>query len=387
MIVARWPLVALSDIAEIVTGTTPSTAEPPYYIGTVPFITPTELDQADPISRSRAYLSEDGVKQARLLPKDAVLVCCIGSLGKLGIAGVPLVTNQQINALIVNVSLADARYVLHACTLLKTTLNTMAPSTTVKIVNKSRFSELTIPLPPLEEQRRIAAILDKADALRQKRRAALLKIDSLALSLFIENFGDPINNPKGWPVLPLCEIGAVITGNTPSRTKPCYFGTAIEWIKSDNINNLHYYVTRATESLSNAGKAVARTAPPNSILVTCIAGTPSCIGNAAMVDREVAFNQQINALVPSQGNPHFLYALILAAKRKIQEASTNGMKGMVSKSRFERICLPFPPIILQENFANQATLLRDVQADNRASLLQFDILTSCLQHRAFRGEL
>ena len=254
-------------------------------------------------------------------------------------------------------------------------------------ITRESLKAVSIAFPPLPGQRRIAEILDKADALRAKRRAALAQLDTLTQTVFIDMFGDPATNPKGWPRKCIGEIGEVITGNTPPRSNAAYYGVGIEWIKSDNINTPHYYLTRAEEGLSEAGKAVARTAPAGSLLVTCIAGSPDCIGNAAMTDREVAFNQQINALIPRHGDPHFLYAQILVAKRLIQEASTGGMKGMVSKSRFEKIGITYPPLELQHDFACRVQAIEKLKTSHRASLAEMDALFASLQHRAFRGEL
>ncbi len=254
-------------------------------------------------------------------------------------------------------------------------------------ITRQSLAPLKVSFPSSIEQRRIAAILDQADALRTKRREALVQLDSLTKSIFIEMFGDPMTNPMGWNCKPFSEIGKVVTGNTPSREVPDYYGNAIEWIKSDNINTPHYYLTKATEGLSNSGKAVGRTVPPFSILVTCIAGSPECIGNAAMTDREVAFNQQINAFVPISVDPHFIYAQILIGKKLIQEASTNGMKGMVSKSRFEKIMLMEPDLALQKKFAIRAQAIEALKASHVVSLTKLDALFDSLQHRAFQGEL
>lgn len=213
-------------------------------------------------------------------------------------------------------------------------------------VSFERFGEIEIPLPPLAEQRRIAAILDKADALRRKRKRAIELLDNLTQSIFLEMFGDPVTNPLHWPQKEIRSVCTVVTGNTPPRSDPLNFGDTIEWIKSDNIDPSLPYVTRATESLSPKGKSIARIAPPGAILVTCIAGSPNSIGNAALTDREVAFNQQINALIPKQIAPIFLRHQIAVGKRLIQEASTNGMKGLVSKSRLEAVLLIAPPVLL-----------------------------------------
>ncbi|MDZ7858665.1 restriction endonuclease subunit S [Sphaerotilus sp.] len=254
-------------------------------------------------------------------------------------------------------------------------------------ITQSDIRSTPIPLPLLTEQRRIAAILDQADALRAKRREALAELEGLAQAIFVEMFGDPHKNPKGWDCLPIEEIANVVTGNTPPRDRPEYYGFDIDWIKSDNINNPSYYLTRSSEKLSELGKKVGRVVPAGSVLVTCIAGSPECIGNSGMANREVAFNQQINALVPKTIDPHFLYGLVRASKKLIQAASTNGMKGMVSKSKLEAVRLIVPPMDLQKSFSIRTQALESLKATHRAALTELDALFASLQHRAFRGEL
>lgn len=199
----NWRKAKFGDVAQVVTGSTPSTQKPEYFGGNIPFVTPVELDNNSPIMTSKTTLTELGAEQVRVLPSETVLVCCIGSLGKIGIAGTRLVTNQQINSLIFDKTKVLPRYGYHYCRTLKHYLEQIAPSTTLPIINKSRFSALEIPLPPLPEQKRIAEILDKADALREKRRLALQKLDMLLQSVFLDMFGDPVKNPKGWDVVPV----------------------------------------------------------------------------------------------------------------------------------------------------------------------------------------
>ena len=162
----------------------------------------------------------------------------------------------------------------------------------------------------------------------------------------------------------------------------------MEWIKSDNINTPSHYLTPSQERLSTIGLSKARTAPKNSILVTCIAGSPDCIGNAALADRTVSFNQQINAVVPiKEVDWRFLYTQILVAKGAIQAASTKSMKGMVSKSAFSAVEVLHPPLRLQEQFGK---IFSTIEASrNRSITVATDSnnLFSTLQQRAFRGEL
>ena len=261
-------------------------------------------------------------------------------------------------------------------------------TTNISNLDHKRTLEIKIPLPPLPEQKRIAGILDAADALRAKRREALAQLDTLLQSTFLDMFGDPVTNPMRWDTTALGEVGEVVTGNTPSRKQPEFYGKDIEWIKSDNINHPSFVLTEAEERLSIAGKAVARTTPKGSILVTCIAGSPSCIGNAAIADREVAFNQQINAFVPGERIAlWFAFGVFWVGIRLVQSASTNSMKGMVSKSAFSGISVPIPPMSLQNRFSAIAESVERQKVRQLAHLAQLDTLFASLQSRAFRGDL
>lgn len=106
-----------------------------------------------------------------------------------------------------------------------------------------------------------------------------------------------------------------------------------------------------------------------------------------MLDREVAFNQQINAVTPRIGDPHFWFGQIRAAKRLVQMASTESMKGMVSKTRFAAIRVMKPPDELQRRFAELSLRLRYLSEPNRAASTRTNSLFASIQERAFRGEL
>jgi type I restriction enzyme, S subunit len=196
----RWQLKSLADLGVIVTGSTPSTSQESFFGGEIPFVTPGDLDHSEPIFRAQRTLSASGANVVRMVPAGAILVCCIGSLGKVGMAGRSLATNQQINSVIFDEDKVWPRYGFFACQRLKQQLETMAPATTVAIVSKSKFEKLKIPLPPLAEQRRIAAILDQADCVRQKRQYSVHRLNNLSQALFYDMFGDPSVNPKKWPL-------------------------------------------------------------------------------------------------------------------------------------------------------------------------------------------
>ncbi|EAU0857680.1 restriction endonuclease subunit S, partial [Salmonella enterica] len=191
-------MVSIESVAKVITGKTPPKADPNCFGGNIPFITPSELTDSNYLLKPETTLTEKGLATTKLIPKNSILVCCIGSLGKMAMADLPVATNQQINSVIFDEDKIYYRFGFYALKLLKNELKNIAPSTTVAIVNKSRFSELKIPSPPLEEQKRIAAILDKAADICQKREQATKLVDDFLHSIFLEMFGDPVENPKGW---------------------------------------------------------------------------------------------------------------------------------------------------------------------------------------------
>lgn len=283
----------------------------------------------------------------------------------------------------------DGRYLLHFLRqprVRKAGELRMTGSAGQKRVPPAFLQGLEIPLPPVPEQRRIAAILDHADALRAKRRQVLAHLDALTHSVFNEMFGNPMANSRSLPTARIGELAEVMTGNSPSRSEVENFGEAIEWIKSDNLGG--DIAARAHERLSAGGRAKARIAPAGSILVTCIAGSPASIGKASLADRDVAFNQQINAILPSpRVNSAFLLGQLKAAPGLVRAKSTGGMKGLVNKSTFQAIEVLSPPLDAQNEFATRAAAIARQAAVAQSALAADDDLFTSLQSRAFRGWL
>lgn len=240
----------------------------------------------------------------------------------------------------------------------------------------------------LEEQRTIINILKISESLCNKRKVQVAALSALTQSVFLEMFGDPISNSKNHQLLPLKELGVIQTGNTPSRKVEEYYGEYLEWIKSDNINTPSDFLTKAEEYLSEKGAEKGRVASTGSVLVTCIAGSLDCIGNAAIADRDVAFNQQINAITPNKKiDVYFLLNQFKFGKKLVQQASTNSMKGMVSKSKFEEILFILPNMEDQKKFSEIYLRIEAQKAFLEKSLLHLENNFNSLIQRAFKGEL
>lgn len=163
-------------------------------------------------------------------------------------------------------------------------------------------------------------------------------------------FGDPVDNPMEWEVMALNDSCQLLTGNTPSRKEPGFYGSFMEWIKSDNISPSSMLLSEAAERLSESGAAVGRVVGPGAILMTCIAGSLNTIGNVAVVDREVAFNQQINALVPHKYETMVLYYLLKLIRPQLHEAANSALKCILNKGTLGSISTIVPDRNLQKRF-------------------------------------
>jgi type I restriction enzyme, S subunit len=260
----------------------------------------------------------------------------------------------------------------------------MTGSAGQKRVPASFLETADIPLPDLSEQRYMARQLEDADRLRRTRRYALELTDTFLTAAFLELFGDPVANPRGWERARVCELGDVETGNTPPRETTAYYGSAIEWIKSDNISLAQMHPSNATERLSEKGIEVGRTVETGSLLLTCIAGSETSIGNVVLTDRRVAFNQQINAVTPHRDvDPQFLYGLFLAVKPMIQRNTTLAMKRMITKGKLENLVLIKPPLPLQRKFAALVERVERLRAVHREASRQAEHVFASLLHHAF----
>ena len=159
-----WPAIQLSEIAEVVTGSTPPTADARSYGDALPFFKPTDLNAGYNVREARQRLSSSGAKLARRLPERSILVTCIGAtIGKTGLARTGCATNQQINAVIVDQSRANPEWLFWVLTSPygQHQIKSNASATTLPILNKGRFEKLNIPLPPLADQERIVAEIER----------------------------------------------------------------------------------------------------------------------------------------------------------------------------------------------------------------------------------
>ena len=249
-----------------------------------------------------------------------------------------------------------------------------------KIIKKS-----AIPLPPLEEQRRIAAILDAADALRTKRRQALAKLDTLSQAIFANMFGDP-RMTTSWPEVTLGELAKVVTGGTPRRSEPSNFAGSIPWVK---IGDMHpREVTQTEESITKAGLegSSAKLLAAGTLLISIFA----TIGRTAVLGRDAATNQAIAGIIIKdldRLDRDYLRGYLERAGDGLANQSRGVAQANINLSILRSHAIPLPPMAEQRRFARLVGRVDQLRRPSTSALDQLDNLFAALQQRAFRGEL
>ncbi|MDE3090476.1 MAG: restriction endonuclease subunit S [Chloroflexota bacterium] len=248
-------------------------------------------------------------------------------------------------------------------------------------VRKEDLLLLKVPLPSLPEQRRIAALLDKADHLRRTRRYAAQLSDTFLQAVFVRMFGDPVRNPMGWEKATLEELGKVTTGSTPPTANQGMFGGSIPFITPSDLEvdtiNTGRYVTEE-------GAVESRIVRAGSTMVCCIGAT---IGKMDKTRTRSTFNQQINAIEwGTKINDDYGLAMIRFYAGFIAARGKSTTLPILKKSEFEEIAVPIPPLALQEKFARVVQQFERLRAQQREAERQAEHLFQTLLHRAFSGE-
>ena len=262
-------------------------------------------------------------------------------------------------------------------------------TTNISNLSAEQCLNLAVPLPRLDDQRRIAAILDQADALRTKRREALAQLDSLTQSIFIEMFGNPVTNPKGWTVRPFSEICETRLGKMldarqqTGQDKRRYLRNAnVQWFRIDLYDLLEMDFDSDARETFNLRKGD---------LLICEGGEP---GRAAVWQGQlddVYFQKALHRGRPKAGmaNPEYLVWLLwfLAHNGGLGDHVTAATIAHLTGEKLKAMPIPVPPLGMQQVFATRLHSVEVLKTTHIAALQELDRLFASLQHRAFQGEL
>lgn len=287
----------------------------------------------------------------------------------------------------------DARWLMHCLNSSKSRrqMAALATGTTRSRISRGNLKTIKVEVPPLDEQRRIAEVLDRAEALRAKRRAALAQLDTLTQSIFLDLFGDPASNPRGWPTRSLgslCPPGDSINYGVVQPGDHVDDGIPVVRVGDlkDGVVN-HAALKRISPAIESSYKRSRLVG--DEILVSCVGS----IGVVALADASVkGFNiARAVARVRIAEGCNRIFAAEALKTASVQQYFTQELRTVsqptLNIKQISEAMVPVPPLPLQGDFAQRVAAVERVKSAQRRSLAELDALFASLQHRAFRGEL
>ncbi|MDZ4947314.1 restriction endonuclease subunit S [Clostridium perfringens] len=356
--------VKLKELGEIFTGSTPSKKNKEFYNSEdIMFIKPDILDfDIVNIGVSNEYISEKAREKARIIPANSLLVSCIGSIGKLGINEKEVAFNQQINAIVPNNKIKSSRYLAYLLKYNQKKLESIANAPVVPIINKTQFSEFEVLIHEnLNFQEQITQILDKSKEIIEKRKEQIQFLDKLVKSKFIEMFGDPVINPKGWKYPKIEEVVA----NEKNAIKAGPFGSALkkeyyiksgykiygqEQVISGDINLGDYYISEEKyKELENYA------IKSNDVLISLV-GTYGKLLIVPTIFEAGIINPRLMKITFNSNLINTIYFKFFfqseSLRNRLSDNTHGGTMPILNVGIVRNINIPIPPIELQNQFAD-----------------------------------
>lgn len=378
----------IGDIGQVVSGSTPKTGVGEYWDnGNIVWLTPTDLRAEEKyLSEGGRKITEAGLESANLtlVPKGTVLLTSRAPIGKVAIAGTELCTNQGFKNIICSDKVHNEYlyYYLKGNTAL---LNHLGRGATFKEISKTIVEDIEIPLPPLETQKKIAAVLARAQELIDKRKQQIEMLDEFLQSVFLDMFGDPVTNPDGLPTISLGEIGKWQSGGTPSRAKPEFFQGNIPWLTAGELN--HLYVYDSIESITQ--KAIQETSArfiEKGSLLLGMYDTAALKSSINMMN--CSCNQAIafSKLDESRANTLYVYHIIQYGKDHYKRQQRGVRQKNLNLSMIRNLEILYPPISEQNRFAGVVDQVIIRKRLMEKALSEMQNLFNSIMQRAFKGE-
>lgn len=384
----NWPTVPLGDLCDITVGRTPARNNPAFWGPGEPWVSIADMNQGLVITDTKEQITPAAAKSGKLVEAGTVMLSFKLSIGKVGIAGRDLYTNEAIAALpIRNSSQLLPEYLLRALQVadLAGGANRAAMGATL---NKAKLQQFRIPVPPLDEQRRIAAILDQADQVRHRVRSERDAVIALKVPIFSEMFG------KYEPDAALGDL-ADVQGGLQVSGKRATLPVELPYLRvanvyRDHLDLLEMKTIRATQAEADRTRLVI-----GDLLFVEGHGNPDEVGRAAVWDGSIPNCVHQNHLIRARLNhtkllPEFAVAWFNspsgASYFKRAGKTTSGLN-TISASQVRSAPIPVPSLDEQREFTRQCEQISHVSASCDRSMLLADELVSATQSRAFSGRL
>lgn len=381
MSVTKLPL---GEAVEIIrTGSTPLTSRPEYYNGSVPWFTPGDIGETRNLVKSERCISGEGLRagKAKLFEKSMLLVTCIGDIGRVGVLQQPSSANQQITALKFKSDI-DVHYAYYWFIAHKKNLEQFANQAIVPILNNERLEEVEFCYPVLTEQRRIVDLLTRADRLRRLRRYARQLGDSYLQSVFVEMFGEPKTNLKGWVIHKLGEVGKLDRGRSKNRPRnaPELYGGKYPFIQTGDISNAQGYIRTFQQAYSELGLKQSKLWKAGTLCITIAAN----IAKTAILTFDSCFPDSVVGFVPIEKvNTEYVQYWFSFVQKELEETAPESAQKNINLEILRELPIPLPPLSEQERFARVVSRYERLRAQQAEAEGQAEMLFQSLLAQAF----
>ncbi|WP_433811349.1 restriction endonuclease subunit S [Flavobacterium johnsoniae] len=394
-----WVWTTLEELGIIVSGGTPSTEEPQFWGGEIPWITPSDLSNFKEkyISNGARSLTKVGLdnSSARILPKGSILFSSRAPIGYVAIANTELSTNQGFKNVVITESLYSD-YIYYYLKSIKHVAEALASGTTFLELSGSKFGKINIPLPPIEEQYKIISRVEELNSALDDSERTLFRVErnlnSYKQAILKSAFtGDIKKSIKGnWKN---CEVGDIfnfIGGGTPSKKKPEYWNGEIKWasvkdVKDSFISDTIDKITKL--GLENSSSNLASNG--DIILVTRISP-----GRVSIVKSELAINQDLKIIRPlniNEVNYKFTYYLFLYLQNEIVKLSKGTTVKGIRINELKTIKISYPDLDTQDiivaELDKKYSLSDDLSYSSLSCIKRIETLRHVIFRKAFKGEL
>jgi type I restriction enzyme S subunit len=307
------------------------------------------------------------------------------AVGRVAIAMKPLAINQDLRALLPN-NKVDSRYLFHVLRSKERQIASSGRGATVKGIRIDQVRAIDVPLPRMNEQKRIAAILDEAEALVENRRRSIDFTEALVQSTFLDLFGDPVLNRRRWPVRKLAGIGTLERGVSKHRPRnaPELLGGPHPFVQTGDVANCNGYVRTHSSTYSDVGLLQSKLWPAGTLCITIAAN----IGKVAILTFDACFPDSVVGFrAEDPATNEYVRVWFSFLQRSLEEAAPESAQKNINLAILRNLDIAIPPRNLREEFRRRVAAIERTKAVQRTSEAKLGALFASLQHRAFRGEL
>jgi type I restriction enzyme S subunit len=391
-----WSAVPLGSVATVVNGGTPKSNVQEYWDGDVNWLTPRDMGRM-----TARYIAETprkitvaglGKSSARLVPIGSVILSTRAPIGHLAINETPMAFNQGCRALVPSEAV-DATYLYYFLWFSRDTLDALGTGTTFKELSASALKSFPITLPPIEDQKRIVAILDEAfEGLARARENAEANLRN-ALDIFecalAKEFSQIGQHAKLYTLAGIaCDYGRGRSRHRP-RNDPALYDGQYPFVQTGEIRNSDQFITEFTQTYNARGLAQSKLWPAGTVCITIAAN----IAETGILSFEACFPDSVIGIVvdPQKATQEYLEFMLRSFSKRLKALGKGSAQDNINLATFENARFPFPMVDEQKEIASRlSAILRDtrqLESNYHGQIEAIGHLRQSLLHKAFSGQL